>query len=246
MNRLWIFGDSYGELNDSFGPNQWQLLLAEQLNCDELHNVTKNGSSCMWLLLKWHEFIAKFKPSDKIIVLVPFYGRSLIFKDNPQLSAITTLDMLGKEKRVDDKWKPYSKSQIDAFKKYFMYLYDPDINLSIAFGLLNTVNNCATMFKTPPLIINTTEDQMPVDLLYNCTVASGSTIHINTNEFETKEIWKDIANCGLFLDTRVCHMSEPNHIVFTKKMKDYFVDNVIPDLSTEFHKKILSKKDIER
>jgi hypothetical protein len=245
MSKLWIFGDSYSDIDDNYGETQWPLLLAKYLNVD-IHNVSENGASCAWLLLKWHTLIRNFNPDDKIILLVPFSGRSLVFKNDPGLSSITCLESLGKEKRVDNKWKLYNKNQIDAFKKYFTYLYDTDINLSIAFGLLNTINNCADMFNTPPLIINTHEEILPNGLLYNCRLANGSTLNINVEEFESPRLWNDIASSGMFLDPRVCHMSSSNHIIFAEKLRDYFLKDITPDLTTGFHKKILSKKDIDK
>lgn len=243
MNKVWIFGDSYAEIQDAFGPNQWQLLLGKDLDY-EIHNVSENGASCAWLLLKWHELLEKFNSSDKIILMVPFSGRSLIFKNDPGLSSGTCLDLIGKEKRISNKWKAYNKDQIDAFKKYFMYIHDDAINLSIAFALVNTINNCATLFDTPPLIISTNEEQLPVSLLYNCVLAKGSTIHINTEEFESKKLWNKVAGHGMFLDHRICHMSEVNHIIFAEKIKEYFTKGSIPDLTQGFYKNIILENDI--
>jgi hypothetical protein len=239
--KIFILGDSFAEIDQEY-DYLWQLKLAEDLKRD-LVNVAANGASSGWLLLKLMEIDKHINPDDLLVLIIPYWERVCIWPQSPDLTSLISVDQIYSNKRITKKWEKYSKNEIDAFVKYFLYLKNDEIISSLQYALQNWVNSIGSRLIKKPLLIYGHQQNIEKIYLNNCNYAQGELITASISEFQSLEIWDKICSAAPFVDPRICHFSKQNHLVLKNKILDYFSKDIIPDLQVGFESAIITDLD---
>jgi hypothetical protein len=238
--NLWIFGDSFAEMQSpgQTGP-EWQLQIVNHFKCD-LYNIARKGSSSEWITLQLSKYWKDISKEDIVIVLVPYWDRQCIFIDDPDFNHLPTIENCNKDQKIKDRWSKYSKSQQEAFTKYFMYLHNEELVKLKTKSLYAWINNLKLDIQ--PLVLETrselTNNYFVND---NYNTATGNLMDVSLAEWKDINDWYTMTKHSLFSDSRISHLTKQNHIVLANKIIKYIESNTVPDLQTDFHTTFLDK-----
>ncbi len=240
--KIWIFGDSFAELREDReqSKTQWQGLIAHHFKC-EIVNISNNGASAKWLTYKLAEMWNEIQLGDLVYVFVPYWDRQFILKEHPSFSGLPSLDLYKKDEGHTKEWNNYSKEQINAFRKYFMYLHDADIVMLDTLSLYAWINNLLAKTSIKPVVFDTRPEKPHKLMDANYELVKGHIIENSVNEFITDDIWKEMTKNGGFYDVRPCHLSKVNHQILAQKIIDYITNMTPIDLTHGFEEKFITK-----
>jgi hypothetical protein len=239
--KLIILGDSFAFF-DHTCDYIWQRSVASELKRD-LVNVAANGASANWLISKLMLIEDDISADDLLILVVPYWERVCIWPNSPDLTSLISVDQIGKNQRADQKWKPYSDKERAAFESYFLYLKNDEFTRSLYAALLHWVNSIGSRLKQKPLIIFGFESNYTTLHLTNCDVAQGCLFDVGINEFKSIDTWNKLIEDSPFTDPRIGHLSKINHEILAEKLKKYYLQGNILDLSNEFQKFFIEDTD---
>lgn len=241
--NLWIFGDSFSELQ---APGQlgweWQLQIANELRCD-LYNVAHNGTSSEWITLQLSRHWNSISKEDIVIVLIPNWDRQCIFSDSPDFTHLTTIENCNNDQRTKQRWNKYSLDQRDAFAKYFMYLHDEELVKLKTSSLYSWINNLKV--DKVPLVLETRNQSVKNDFYNHYVTATGNLMGVSEAEWKDINIWNTITSRALYHDPRISHLTKRNHSVLANKILEYIKHDVPVDLRTGFHTEIIDEGNID-
>jgi hypothetical protein len=239
--KLIVLGDSFAYF-DHDCDYLWQRSVAFQLKRD-LINVAANGASANWLISKLMQIENDISPDDLIILVVPYWERVCIWPNSPDLTSLISFDQIGKNERADQKWKSYSTREKAAFESYFLYLKNNDFVISQYAALLHWINSIGSRLRENPLIIFGFESKYSTLYLNNCNIAQGCLFEVGINEFKSIKTWDKLIENAPFTDPRIGHLSKVNHEILAEKLKKYYLQGIIPDLSSGFQKFFIEDSD---
>jgi len=235
MNKkLFVIGDSFAEYRQDLNY-LWQTSLYKELKTD-LINIAENGASSNWLLSKLPWVDSNINVNDYLLLIVPYWERVCIWPESPDLTSLISFNQIGKSDFANKKWQHYTQDQRDAFESYFLYLKNDEFIMATYAALLHWINSIGSRLNTKPLIIFGFESKYDTQYLKNCAVAQGNLFDVGIEEFKDISTWDAIVDTAPFIDPRVGHLSDVNHEILSKKLVKYFIENQIPNLTSDFQK----------
>lgn len=253
--KIVILGDSFAEIDVNL-KYLWQNIIREKLQRD-IVNVAANGASSEWMMFKLFKYIQpNLQYHDFFIVIIPYFDRVCIWPEYPDLNSIFPIQTVNKHwlnnletlpPILFNKLKDFSLKELTAFQYYFHYLHNTEFSIIKTLAFLNWINNISHTLEYKPLIIDSHNFIKNYTInLNNCTVAKGNLFSICENEYESKDLFYKLTNHGPFSDFRIGHMSECNHKIFATKILNYFNENIIPDLTTDFYTGFINEQDHDK
>ena len=232
MSKLWIFGDSYGELpHESYRDHPgykppYQNQLAEMLDVDELEVWASPGVAASWIYLQFKEQFPKMTKDDYVLVIWTSRHRKWFFKDLPEHSNIYLRDME----------KIMHKDEADAVKNYLAYLKNDEADMLEMNAFASATAYAAASLAMPYIGVSGFNEDAPLMFNPYCEV-KGSLGNVCFREFgdnTANDLWERCMKVGGYVDRRLNHMSWPSHDIFAKKLYNSFANREVLDLDTEF------------
>jgi len=236
MNKLWIFGDSYGHLDqaayDQSKDWHWIPVLAKQLVTDEKFiTISHFGAPNEWIYYQVRQHLDHISSDDYVVVISTQFDRRWFFPENIGASNLTV---------INDHTDKLTNDQKNAARQYLSHLTNPLLG-PLMFEMFCYSLHYLTVKKNLNLLIipGFEENGFPISGKYNVT---GSLFDICKNEVKgkTQRNWHDfIAKTHQGMDPRIGHLSQDNHLILAEKIKNTFLNNDVLDLTTNFKEEIL-------
>lgn len=241
-NTVWVFGDSYTDLQEKTRPTNristWSERLADMLNMN-LKNTGLGATGVEWAFKHYHAALPNIKKNDIVIFAITKFSRRWILKSQPGFSSYELLDRGTWSDRLERLF-----INEDEYLEYTGVLADPNEELLIAETELFLDAVEAHMKRIGFKVI-----AFPCFKECNtlCNIKRDSFIEVNgwlhaitkneTAESETKSFFLFSSKNP---DIRFNHMCEPNHIILAEKIKKALEENTSIDLLEGFKKDFLT------
>lgn len=234
MSKLWIFGDSYGYLDqDKYERSKdwhWISLLANEFTNSKFITLSHHGAANEWIYYQFKQHLDLITENDYVVVISTQYDRRWFFPDNVGASNLLIqnydTDKLSRDKK-------------NAVKGYIEHLMNPLLGPLMFDMFCYSLHYLAGIKNLNLLIVPGFEEEgFPLSGKYTVT---GSLFDVCKNEIKTKttEAWYDfISKKHHGLDPRLGHLSKENHIVLYEKIKNTFYKGKILDLTLGFYEEI--------
>lgn len=249
MANLWIFGDSYGvslrrnpsgghrELtNDELTANNWiwYCSLAKRLGCENTINFCMSGVSNDYILHQLTNQIHNIEPNDYVIVISTSVLRKWFFEKSPELGNFYTAEFI----------KRASKGQYRAIMEFTKHLDNPILPSLDFCKFLWSIHFLTDQHQWNLLVLPGFEQQgFPISHNYQ---VKGTLVDICFKEFDSEETadWF-YQTFSASVDVRPGHLSRSNHEILSEKLFNTLTANCELDLTSGFHKGIISPETIE-
>lgn len=244
MNTLWTFGDSAVERNIRLRPDMpqhetWTEILSKKLDMN-LQDHSWGASSLDFTYFHYRQQLNNFKPGDIVIIGLTDLVRGWFVEQTPNMS---TAHRVRSAKYISDDYKNF----VDVF---FNDYYREDVQINILQNFLDMLVYHQES-KGIRIIAFATEQytydrvKIPKELTGAIGVlwqdaAMGEVIE-GREAFD--EVFYNI-QYGSKTDTRLNHVSEPNHAIWADKMYDSIHTGQPFDFTTGFLKGIMSIKEL--
>lgn len=228
---VWIFGASAAHLLDN-EPDQWSRHLANSLNTD-VRSLAFTGSSLDYMYYKFNEIRQDIKENDVIVISVIGFERQWLFKEYPHKSML---------------FSPPSEDKLvlEAIELYIRYLQSKEITEVYLINFLYNLNyisknkNLKTILLVPYADVNEFFIYKK-ELFPHLHIAKGLLLEVSCNEIE-KDILKRKQYISFDNDTRLNHFIKSNHLILSKKLYDYVVNDIPVNLTEGFMENVLTNE----
>lgn len=245
MNTLWTFGDSAVERNIRLRPDMpqhktWTEILADKLEM-KLSDHSWGASSLDFTYHHYRQQVENFKEGDVIIIGLTDLVRGWFVETTPNMS---TAHRVRSAKFISDEYKDF----VDTF---FNEYYREDVQINILKNFLDMLVYHQES-KGVRIIAFSTEQytyeriKIPEELTGAIGVlwqdaAMGEVIE-GPEAFD--KVFYNI-QYGSKTDSRLNHVSEPNHAIWAEKMYDSIHTGEPFDFTTGFLKGIMSIEELK-
>jgi hypothetical protein len=234
MKKLWVFGDSYGYLDqDRYEQSKdwhWISLLSNSLTNSKFVTLSHYGAANEWIYYQFRQHLEQITENDYVVVISTQFDRRWFFPDN-----VGACNLNIRNYDTDR----LSKDQRNAVNQYLMYLRNPLVG-PLSFEMFcYSLHYISSIKKLNLLIVPGFEEEgFPLSGKYT---VSGSLFDVCKNEIKGKDVksWYNfISEKHQGLDPRFGHLSKENHLVLAEKIKNTFTKNEILDLTQGFYEEI--------
>jgi len=245
MSSIWTFGDSAVERNIRLRPDMpnhetWTEILAKKLGM-KLQDYSWGGSSLDFTYYQYRNNLSRFNKGDIIIIGLTDLCRGWFYEKTPNLSSQHRIN--SSEYVSDD-----HKKAIDI---YFNDFFREDVETHILHNFLDTLVYHQEKYGVKIITFSTekyTYDR--VNIPKELTGANGVLWQDASmgEVIEGREAYDKIfynIQYGKKTDTRLNHVSEPNHAIWADKMYESIHTGEPMDFTTGFLKNIMSVKELE-
>jgi hypothetical protein len=234
MKKLWVFGDSYGYLDqDRYEKSKdwhWISLLANQLADGKFITLSHYGAANEWIYYQFKKHVNEMTENDHVVIISTQFDRRWFFPDNVGAS-----NLLISNYDTDT----LSRDQKNAVKEYLNHLRNPLLGPLMFDMFCYSLHYLAAIKNLNLLIVPGFEEEgFPLSGKY---IVKGSLFDVCKNEIKTKTVdaWYNfIGQKHKGLDPRFGHLSKENHVVLAEKIKNTFLKNEVLDLTLGFHEEI--------
>lgn len=234
MKKLWVFGDSYGYLDqDRYEQSKdwhWIPVLSKELTNHKFITLSQYGAANEWIYYQFRQHLDNIKEDDYVVVISTQFDRRWFFQDNVGASNLSVSN-------IDS--DRLTSEQVNAVKQYLIYLRNP------LFGPLSfemfcfSIHYLSSLKKLNLLILPGFEESgFPISGKYTVT---GSLFDVCKKEIKgnSNEAWYNfIHKKHQGNDPRFGHLSKENHFVLAQKLKNTFLKNDVLDLTCGFSEEI--------
>lgn len=241
-NTVWVFGDSYADLQRKTKITNristWSERLSDMLNMN-LENTGLGATGVEWVFGKYHNALPNIKKDDIVIITISSFTRRWILKSQPGFSSHELLKRGTWSKRLERLF-----INEDENLEYLGILADPNEELLIAETelFLDAVEAHVKRIGFKAIVFPCFKNSSRV-----CNLKRDSFIEVNgwlheISKNETTELDAETAKNYLNenVDNRFNHMCEPNHIILAEKIKKALDENTSIDLLEGFKKDFLT------
>lgn len=240
MNRLWTFGDSAVERNIRLRPDMpqhetWTEILAKKLNF-KLSDHSWGASSLDFTYYHYRQQLDNFKEGDIVIIGLTDLIRGWFIEKTPNMS---TAHRVRSASFIPDSYK-------DFVDTYFDEYFREDVELNILHNFLDMLVYHQESKGIKVVAFSTekyTYDRVKIPKQLNGAIGvlwqDASMGEVIEGEDEFGKVFYNI-QYGNRTDTRLNHVSEPNHSIWAEKMFDSIHTGQPMDFTTGFLKNIMS------
>jgi hypothetical protein len=244
MSNIWAFGDSAIDRRirlryDMPQHETWIETVAKEFD-SEIKDFSWGASSLSYLYFHYREQLENIEEGDIVIISLPYYDKSWFFKKSPTMS---TAPRVRANNYFSDKQKEFIttyfdeiyciEEEINTLKNFLdMLCYHQEkrgLNI-IAFGAGIGINDSLQIPK---------ELAGGIGSLWE-GVSFGEIIE---GEDAYIKLFHSVVQ-GAVTDTRLNHLSEPNHPIMAQKAINSIRTKEPIDFTTDFLKNIVSVKDL--
>ena len=229
MSRLFVYGDSYAAPRGSWGFTEgydfktYYELLGELLHCTSVSVYGMQGASNTWIIDRLVNTCDSHTQEDYCVIILTDQNRRWFWHDKPQLSNYMQLE---------DFDRFLTPEEIDAVKKYYLYLNDSKI-CQIEFEQSARVAMAASRADTRVIGgFNHITGQ-----LSNLTVQS-----VKEYQGGLAAMNQDYQLRGQGFDPRLNHFSEVNHQRLAELIHTWFLHPATVLDLTQLHENIIPDK----
>ena len=229
---IYIFGDSFAE---PFPEIEWTWVnQVSSMLGHKQKNLGFGGSGLEYTFEQFEQYHDYITKDDLVIICLTNEDRGYWFKQYPSVNTAEAVQYILHKHTI-------SKEELVAIKYYQTYFLDIHkskmiVNLK---NFLNTINNLAEKLQIKILVINAVlEYKIDFTRYKNLLVSKGRLLEISNKEIKN---FKLVEELNKHWDKRPNHLCRSNHIVLANKVVDSIINNVVLDLTTEFHQNIIKE-----
>jgi len=237
---LYVFGDSYScdskyydsvnkERTDKFLPleKNWTSILSEKLTGNIEHiNDSVVGCANEFIFFMLQRRMPEFKKGDFVIVSTTSVDRRWLIERRPDIALHTATSNIDAETGI-------TKQEREAILQYTKYLHSDMAASAIYDAIFWATLHAAQQLE------NLGVKMLIIPGFKNIPGVIGNLFNVSNSEFENTETMDEFYKKSP--DLRWNHLTEVNHKVLADKAFDFFRENKIVDLTTEFQKNIYRK-----
>jgi hypothetical protein len=125
-----------------------------------------------------------------------------------------------------------------------MHLHDEELVKLKTSSLYAWINNLK--LDKPPLVLET-RSQSTVNHFNNdnYVTGTGNLMDVSLGEWKNINDWHAMTENSLYHDPRVSHLVKRNHTILANKIVDFFINQSIVDLTTDFYNKIIDNENVD-
>lgn len=235
MSVLWVFGDSYGHLNqEEYNRSKdwhWISLLSKELTENKFIANCAYGAANEWIYFKFLENLQNIKKDDYVIIISTQIDRRWFFENRIGASNLSVINSETESLTYDQ------KKSVDGYLKY---LNNPMFNPLLFHMFCNSIHYLTALHDLQLLVLPGFEESgFPISGKYNVV---GSLFDICKNEIKGKSVknWAQfIGDLHKGVDPRIGHLSPINHKILSNKLKNTFLDKDLLNLNEGFEEEII-------
>lgn len=220
MSKLWVFGDSFSDMPQTRTEYSWQNLLANKLRITGIENRACPGASNDWIFYTVTSNINNLAGDDYVVIQTTQKHRQWFFRDRPTIGNYWIADF---EKFVT----PDQRKAVD--------MYVDHLQSDLIDNVRWTQFSLALERLTPSIAARV----LVLPGFESVNGVIGTLLEVSDNEFIDQENIQQYFYSNQGIDPRNNHLSAENHKILAEKIFNFFSNNEMIDLTTEFKKQFL-------